>query len=235
MGTYLVISCRRTFYLGLALLVFVFIKLKVLTKAIIPMCLSCFIICLFLRFYNISNHGYGHYSHLFPTHLRVDSLLFGTLLSYLHCFKKNVFEKLFSQKRTLKYTLSLLSISIAFVFKIESFFINTIGLTLLYLSFGTILGLFLTDKNIGRKLDTILSNRLTNLISKIGVYSYGIYLFHLIAVSYFFIAMNYYDINFNPTIRFITYIFISIFSGIFMSKIVEQPLLKYRDRITTKS
>src|SRR5262245_52834501 len=43
-------------------------------------------VCLLLRIRLSTSLSYSHMTHLFATHLRLDSLFFGVLLSYVQCF-----------------------------------------------------------------------------------------------------------------------------------------------------
>ena len=71
------------------------------------------------------------------THLRIDSLLAGVLLSYLYCFK---FDKLQEFYRNFHRPLLVFSflclIWTPFINPLPSFFVKTIGFSLLHLSFS---------------------------------------------------------------------------------------------------
>jgi len=228
------LAIEEHFYIGLVCIILFFIKLNALKKLIVPFCILIFFGCLGLRIANFHYNAYGHYSHLFPTHLRIDSLLFGVLLSYFHCFKENYFIQFFSKHRRFKYALSTILISTPFFFKIDSFFMNTFGLTFIYIGFGIILSMFITDPQINKKLNRLMSEKLVKYISLIGVYSYGIYLFHMFTIKYFYTILFKLEITFYYRIEFVIYFFISIFLGVFMSKTIEKPFLNLREKISPR-
>src|SRR5207249_610766 len=83
-----------------------------------------------LRLYVAACFDFNVYTHLFPTHLRLDSLLVGVLLSYLHHFAPDYFARLVAYRGWLLLAGALL-LTPAFVLPLESTpFIYTAGLTL---------------------------------------------------------------------------------------------------------
>src|SRR5207247_9962992 len=83
---------------------------------------------------------YGHKTHLFPSHLRLDSLFFGVLISYLyHTYPKRflAFAKQFS---CVLVACGIAMLAPAFFFQLKtSRFIYTFGLTIFYIAIGCLL------------------------------------------------------------------------------------------------
>ena len=94
-------------------------------------------VCLLLRVAN-ADEPYTHFTHLFPTHLRIDSLMFGVLLAYgWH------FGQLQSYARPWRASLcvgGMLMLSPAFLFPLGTTpWLHVYGLTLGYLGSGALL------------------------------------------------------------------------------------------------
>ena len=113
------------------------------------------------------------------THLRIDALLSGVLVSYLYYFKRNYLARLFDKwgRLMMPAAVALLAWT-PFVEPVGSFFVETVGFTLVYSAFALVLLCILMDAKINVKLDRIFSKKGVNAVSRIGVYSYSIYVFH---------------------------------------------------------
>jgi peptidoglycan/LPS O-acetylase OafA/YrhL len=174
-------------------------------------------------------------THNQPTHLRIDSLLFGVLLAYYHHFNQTEFFNFIHQRaRTIFFTSCLLCSSCLF-FPGSHIFMTTIGFTLLYLGFGGIMmtSLYHTLTLPGplAKLAALLGRAL----SYIGVYSYSIYLWHLLIAGVVIdVIRRISPIKLHYLAEFFIYATGSIVAGIFMSKLIEQPFLKWRDKLCPK-
>lgn len=182
------------------------------------------LVCLLLRTYTVNVYPYQNLTHHFATHLRIDSLLFGVLISYYYHFKKEAFNSFFLKHRSLLYISSALLLSPFLILPEEHPFTNTLGVTCIYLGFGTILSLFLADPHINRKLNLLLGNRLVNLISYTGYCSYAVYLFHLPLAQYVQL------LELSIWADFLTYFFGSVALGIIISETVEHRIMKLRDK-----
>lgn len=227
------LAVEEHFYFSLTILVFFFVKWKILTHKqfftsfVLVICLAC----ITLRIINNFNHPYTHYTHLFPTHFRYDSLLFGVFMAYQYHFNKENLTAFFSKYKIKLYVLASLFISTLFFYPEETFFMNTIGLSFLYVGFGIILIQFVITPNINENISKIISKPLYNWIGIVGYYSYSIYLFHLLAKNFiadWLVKKLPFELHFR--IEFVLYFFTSIFLGILVSKIIEIPFLKLRDK-----
>lgn len=160
------------------------------------------------------------------SHLRLDSLLAGVLISYWYYFRREklVFFYLNYQKYLLILSLSLISFA-PFVDIIFSFFIKTIGFTLLYIAFGILLIHFLVDSQINARLNQIFSKGIVTFISKIGFCSYSIYVIHSLVI--FLVRLLHLD---NHYLAFLLVFVVSVGTGFLMTYKIEKHFLSYRDK-----
>jgi peptidoglycan/LPS O-acetylase OafA/YrhL len=127
--------------------------------------------CLGLRLAISHRHPYTFGTHQAPTHLRIDSLFFGVVLSYFYHYHPAWLPR-FRPYRLLLLFLGVSMILPAFVYPVETtFFLHTTGLTLLYAGFGLIL--------IAMLAGPVYRQRPVSWISYVGSRSYSIYLWHL--------------------------------------------------------
>ena len=107
------------------------------------------------------------------THFRADSLCFGVFLGYLNQYHRQTFQM--PESITLMSVFFLIAVAIPFCFPWGwgCGFMETIGLTIMYLGFGGVVAIAATNPSIG------LSSRLgfvVKWLAQVGVYSYTIYL-----------------------------------------------------------
>jgi peptidoglycan/LPS O-acetylase OafA/YrhL len=162
------------------------------------------------------------------THLRIDSLLFGVLISYLFYFKRDDLEKIFVKHSSLLYVVCFAGlIWTPFIDPVPSFFVKTIGFSILYMSFGILLIVFLLKRNINVLLNDIFTSRVVNLVCKIGYCSYSIYIIHTIIIE---MCYYLYEDNFNHYVHFMVASVLSVIAGMLMTYMVEKHFLKLRDK-----
>lgn len=194
--------------------------------------ISVFIICLVLRFYNNIYHPEFKEKNLTMTHLRVDSLLAGVFVAYLYYFKQNWLVSFFNSfKKWFGFIIVPLLIFTPFIEFEESFFVRTIGFTMLYLAFALLLIYFLLDKTINNKINKIFSENVVSMISKIGFSSYSIYLIHGFVgrlISFFLNFVLHLQINF--ILLFFINVIASVLAGMLITNYIEKYFLKIRDK-----
>lgn len=173
--------------------------------------------------------SYSHRLHLFPTHLRLDSLFFGVLLSYYYHFRKSVFLNWFERHRLLLAGSALAALTPAFILPLgKNVFIHTLGLSLLYFGFGILLLLTLTSRAPGSRA----LHQMSVALASVGTHSYSIYLWHLpVQVWGMDFVFNALPLGRRTLTAFVIYFFGSIFIGIIMAILIELPVLKLRDRL----
>ena len=107
---------------------------------------------------------------------------------------------------------------------VSSFFARTFGLSLVYLSFGMLLIYFLSVQEINKKLNGLFSRVAVNAVSKIGVWSYSIYIVHWLVIEMLS------GIEINQNARFALEYFASVVIGALISVTIESFFLRQRDR-----
>ena len=189
------------------------------------------IICLALRY--ISNILFPDESarHITMTHLRIDSLLCGVLISYYYYFRKETLSRFYNSKKYLLYFAGLAAICWTPFLNYElSFFAKTIGFTLVYISFGIVLITFLVNEKINATLDRLLGNYLVTIIGKIGFCSYSIYIIHLFINALLLKLADHFHLHVHQFVFFIISAGGSILTGMLMTHTIEKYFLRLRER-----
>ncbi|MBI2843436.1 MAG: acyltransferase [Armatimonadetes bacterium] len=222
------LAIEEHFYLLLGLYIFFLVRRRRkkigvgdLFRGIVPLFVAIAAICLALRIATYSLVEPVHsMTHWFPTHLRVDSLLFGVLLSYYYNMRHEKMKQWVEKNRRLLIVASPLLVLSCFPFGLSSWMRCTIGLTLTYLGFGGLL-LICVFRLIN---PPALARPALLTLALIGSYSYSIYLWHLPMlwltkhVETFFLSLGLYLAG-------------CVIVGCALSKFVEYPVLRLRDRL----
>ncbi len=220
------LAVEEHFYLGLAALVAVLVwRRRENTFDVIP---ALFVIiaatCLVARIVTSALTTFSYQTNLFPTHLRVDSLFFGVLLSY-YWHVRGLRNRPFARRFRLGLAAAgVLLLAPPFVWSLESqHWLTTVGLSLFYLGGGLLLLSALTSK--------MGTSRLTRGLAAIGAYSYSIYLWHL-PVQFWVVA----ELKKHTSIQSwgfyaLVYYLGSLALGIAFAKLIEYPVLRFRDRV----
>ena len=193
-------------------------------------CMIIFAACLALRSVHLlTGEPFDFQSHKFATHVRLDALSFGVLLSYYWEFRHSVIEKLFKDGGGLVLPISLLLLLPALLFDQRDAFMHTAGLSMLYVGYG---GLLLYSlKCVGG--DGIV----VRTLARIGVYSYTLYLCHLPIASWCVGDLTKWSPANVPILRdhafllFLCYAVLTFAAGVILARLVEIPVLKLRDRL----
>jgi peptidoglycan/LPS O-acetylase OafA/YrhL len=173
---------------------------------------------------------------MFLTHLRIDSLFFGVVLGYFYHFHTaRVVAAL--QKRGNRLMLeaaTALLIGCCVGFAVESPFMQSFGLTLVYLGFGGLLMLCLTappprEASSGANTAWL---RISGALAFVGAYSYSIYLWHIPVQIIGTNTLNALSpVPLSPALLTWIYAAVSIPFGILMARLVEFPVLRLRDKL----
>jgi len=219
------LAIEEQFYISLAILLFITLKFKLLNKknAIILTLTSCLLFICIYRGYKAYLYQDDIYWGFIHPYLRIDDILLGVLFSYLYYFT-NFYQTI------KKYLLPILIVSVIiitppFISEIGNYLFNAYGIILMSIGFAFIV-LFTFNQNWYSKFSTNKwVNPLLRVIGFIGLHSYNIYLWHGIVkkLIYFFGA--------GPHIAIVLYFILTISLGIFISLIIEQPILKFRNHI----
>lgn len=229
------LAVEEHFYFGLALLLWLIFNRKLISFETKPKKFSNFeklivfilLLILVIRFVSNSYFPDDVVRYITMTHLRIDSLFFGVLISYWYHFK---IEKLANFYKNYQVKLLVLAFTMLlftpFIEPLNSFFVKTIGFTMLYISFGILLLHFLIDKNVNNQINGLFSVKGVNFISKIGFCSYSIYVIHSFVINWlgFLLPIK------NRFFAFTVIFSVSVIAGFIMTYVIEKFFLNYRDK-----
>jgi peptidoglycan/LPS O-acetylase OafA/YrhL len=179
---------------------------------------------LVLRIQNALAHPYDHASHLFPTHLRIDSLMFGVLLSYWFHYHRDQFRGFVMRRRAVLTLLGVALLVPPFLLDLPaSVGLHTAGLTGLALGSGLLLA---TALHAPAGLQWLLKPA-----ARIGAYSYSIYLWHLPVLGYWLTWVEgVLGMRLPWWPRTILGVSACIAFGVGISQLIEYRVLRFRDR-----
>lgn len=160
------------------------------------------------------------------SHLCFDSLFFGVLLSYLHNFRPETIKLLTGRWRKPVFVTATITIMPCLILDPVNPVVYTIGISLAYLSFG-----LLTILSLNKENPTAPIGRVGRGIAWIGTYSYTIYLIHVPLAMVFAEIASRLEGAINQYLLHALYCFSCLGAGMAISKLVEIPILRIRDRL----
>ena len=172
-----------------------------------------------------------------PTQCRIDGLFFGVFLGYLYHFRPGTIAALFQSRRNHIFwaILTAVLLSCCFIYTRDDRFLLTYGLTFLYLGFGLLLMLTMYVRDVLSGPAAVVVARIGELCAYIGMYSYSIYLWHVMFIEavQIFLRKQILHIPFDvpKSILLSIYLIGSIALGVILARLVEFPVLRIRDRI----
>ncbi len=174
--------------------------------------------------------------HYFPTHLRLDGLMFGVLIAYIYAYHASVFAWV------ARYRWSVLLAGIGLLAPLcwgrlgLDPFVWTYGFTLAYLGFGCVVAAFVATPISHGILGRMIGSGVGRAFAFIGVYSYAIYLWHVdlagVPVAWLdrkFLASSLSDSG-RWAITMTLFAAGSVIAGVVMGWLIERPTLAIRDR-----
>lgn len=212
------LAVEEQFYFFLSIFLFILIKFYKLSLTIFLNTYIIFFVtgfvCRAINFYEYN----GSWWKVVPlSHERFDSLFFGVLLSYIFRFEKALL-KWFTDRAWVILVISLCAVLLNFSqsvsWKVKS--IVLLGINPIF--FGFIMIVLLEMKQ-------LCNSKFIKPFSFIGKYSYSIYLFHPLIIN---VVKN--ETNGMPFLYYTVSFSGSIISGIALSKLIEFPFLKIRDK-----
>jgi len=208
------LAVEEHFYLALPLLFLLLLSLgrqkASCFRAIPIISIGLSIFCAYLRIV-ASRHAHSWDDVFAPTHLRMDSLFAGVTLGYYAHFDAASFRE--ARKNGVLF-LGLLLITPALFFPA-----TVLGVTLAYVAFACVVAWSANQAP--------SSNRVLRGLAWIGFYSYSIYLWHGAMQVFFDVALR----SMPHVWRFPLFVTSTVMVGVGMSKLVELPALKIRNRL----
>ncbi len=222
------LAVEEHFYIGIAFLTYIIVSKSKGQKnpfyKIPVLFISTAVFCLSLRFVNIVIWDeYSDMKYLFGTHLRIDSLMFGVLISYLWHFRnlKQYTDRFSSIALSSAGLMFLLP---AFIFPLEEYkLVSVLGLVSFYIGSGLFVLMAIRLQ--------FSSNRVLLIGGSLGVASYSIYLWHLPVSWWGWPIIKKLTGLDSFAVYFAVYILGSLGVGFFMNKVLEWPTLRLRDRL----
>ncbi len=232
------LAVEEHFYIFLPLLLLALMRFSTNREnpfGIIPWaCLAVAITCLGLRALSVSTATPDFDWVYSATHFRMDSLFFGVLLGYLHHFRPDVLERFVqpTRNRIMIAAMSVVLFSPAFLLPLENRFLSIWGFTSIYLASGGVLVLCLYAHGILPSGLAAIGRQAGKVLAFVGSYSYSIYLWHGPCAAWLPSllrhTMQYAVGDFTPSA---IYVAGSFAVGITMSRLIEYPILRLRDRL----
>jgi peptidoglycan/LPS O-acetylase OafA/YrhL len=173
-----------------------------------------------------------YYTYLLPTHLRMDSLFCGVTIGYFFHFKPQLLARVTSWR--LLIAAGMLLTPVYFV-EMEYRWMYTWGLTCTFLGFACIVAWVLHVPVAPKRLLALP----ISILARIGFYSYSIYLWHWMVIYYLRPYFRYKCMTTGSPIawnsvmerwQWLASVALSILVGIAMAVVIEQPVLRFRDR-----
>jgi len=219
------LAIEEHFYLLLSLFIFIMFSARCITNKplMISSLLTGILLVILFRLQFVYANRNEEFVPLFYTHLRMDGMLLGVLLAYLFYFSDS-FYRFIEKNRTALIVLALALISPLFYIKAGGFFFNTIGFNLTHLGFGLLVIIAAQGRLVAKLTETRLLKPIINATAYTGVYSYSIYVWHLLFSDII-------EKGFHLQTGGLLYLFVTITGGILLSLLIEQTFIKIRDRL----
>jgi peptidoglycan/LPS O-acetylase OafA/YrhL len=216
------LAVEEHFYLLLPPFLLVFHRTRWLREKMLPILSGCCVLVLCGRIVSVYFLHGGDPQWL--THARMDSLLFGVLLSWVFYTDRARFDR-WMNHRLLLVLAALLGLLFVFYEGRHTPVMWSFGYTMVYLAMGALL-------LVGYGYDGSLTCSFPyRLVAAIGVYSYGIYLWHLSVRDPLSKICSHLPVSTHWGALLISQYLAAIFLGILTTKAVEFPMLRIRDRL----
>jgi peptidoglycan/LPS O-acetylase OafA/YrhL len=161
-----------------------------------------------------------------PTHMRIDSLLIGVLLSYAYHFRRERLDEFIGRHRAVLLVGAVLMLVPGLTLDRSSPLLFTFGLTGLAVGFGTIMLLMLGSPRTSR----VLARQPLAAVCSAGQYSYSVYLWHVATMIVIGLAVERWVPDLSPWVVLVVDVVLAFAVGIVFARLVEIPVLRIRDR-----
>lgn len=227
------LAVEEHFYILLALAVaFVAARAADPFRALPKWILAICTLVLVLRVITAYRHPeYSGYTHHYPSHLRIDSLLGGVLLSYFHVFHPAEVSRFVARFRSWLNPASVLLIAPVAFLDVSHPFIHTAGFSCLWLGFGLLLMLTLYPQR------PHSPGPAGSRLAQLGRMSYAFYLWHMpVIMAFLNVPLFFVGILPANSVSLQAFILAGALAATILvawatTKCVELPLLQWRDRI----
>jgi peptidoglycan/LPS O-acetylase OafA/YrhL len=216
------LAVEEHFYLALPPLLVLLYRTRRLRERIVPILLACCALVLCGRI--VSVYWLHSGDPQWKTHARIDSLLFGVLLSWIFYTDRQRFDRWIKHRLLLSLPI-LLVIGFGLYEGRHTTLMWSFGYTFIYLAMGALL--LLSYGYEGR----VTRSFLYRLIAAIGVYSYGIYLWHLSVRDPLSKICSHLPTYSRWGALLVSQYLAAIILGVLTTKAVEFPMLRLRDRL----
>ena len=219
------LAVEEHFYLGLALLCWLRVRLNPDSRDLFaPLAVVATIIivtCPILRWLTPPSEPFSHLRHVFPTHLRIDSLMYGVAASWVWTFhREGIASHFFRQRGRYLATGCLLLLPTVF-FRLET----TRWMHVWGFSVFAVAGLCLVLWALGRS--QLSPHPVMRALAWIGFYLYSIYLWHIPVARFLGTSVGgYLTRDWWPFL----FLAASIVVGVYLGKLIEWPMVRLRDR-----
>ena len=233
------LAVEEHFYLGLALLFLVMLRLRGLAgflRWLPALIVGGVITAAALRHAAYLRLGPDQMN-LYATHLRWDGLLVGTLLAYGTHFKAELLTPLSRHPLALILAGSVLAAPTLSWSPEASPWLASVGLVGVYAGFGLILLGVLNLSASHPRWEQLFATRPAALLGQVGFYSYSIYLWHIDLVQIPLqkllphLASRQFSTGFLWAVVTTVYVVAAVVCGRWLAHLVERPSLRLRDRL----
>lgn len=214
------LAVEEHFYLFLGLLMTALAGRRRMSY-LVPATILLLAACLAMR---VLTFRAGHFTG-YPTHLRMDSLMFGVLLSYFYHWHPHKLKTLV-RRFELPILITSFALLVPLVFYgFNSAYFSTIGYSVNYLAFGGILLVAVV------RSEDFEKSRILRGIAVVGADTYSIYLWHMFAKRALSFARKNAGVPIPYPLELVAFIALSVIIGVGMARLVERPVLRLRDSI----
>ena len=229
------LALEEHFYLLLPILLWVMIRNRkkgIALRALPVVIIFALVVCTTWRFWNAMHRSQWQITDASSTHLRIDSIFFGVLISYFYQTKPAWFLRLSKYPWTLLCLCCLLVAHRWFLERVDVF-VWTIGFTLCYIGYGCGLITFVHAQPGRGWLGKLMDTGVAKMLASVGLYSYSIYLWHFEFVGPFVMAkvVPLLPESLKWPLGMMIYISGAILFGVLAAKLIELPMLSVRDRL----